>query len=737
MAAYMASDISPHHDDPATERTIGHRSFFRSLKWHIISIAFVSVIGLAAFVLQVINDAGKEAALLKEIQSHSYPVQAHLLAAVHKLEFIHRELENAVTTGDEDTAIHTDQLADEFRDNLQTVGNLTRNPEIPDLLNTFETYHKESRQLALVLIVPYANIESLLEMGQKNSQSYFSLLNRLNELHRNSNDKFAAEISSATERATKSVRFAVIGGMLVLIMVVTIAILTADSIIRRITEMVDRLKSIALEDGDLKVRLKLSGADEMTELAFWFNKIITKLEDTSRTAENNILRIANTDELSGLKNRRYLMTWVQERINKEIKNDNFSAVFLDLDDFKPINDTFGHEVGDELIIRVAHRLHEFMNSIHRSNLGPEEPSDESVICRLGGDEFMLILPSITEWSELSSLIQHLCDQIGAPYNIDGIHCEVGVSIGVSRFPIDATDRGTLLDRADLAMYEAKRKGKRQFKFYEHKLEQKHGFHNALVQSLKNPRSKNELYLVYQPKFLIDDGSCIGAEALLRWDSPEYGLISPEVFIPLAEEKQLISEIDMWVLGQVCQQIHHWQQTENDPGVVALNISAQTLLRPQLTDTVAEVLQFHQIDPGVLQLEITESAVLDLSNGLTETISGLRKLGVSIAMDDFGAGHSSLKLLINNQIDLVKLDKSLIDEITTSTRQQQIVQSIITLAHSLDVSALAEGIERIDQLEYLRSVMCNEGQGYYFSLPLSAQEFMERFLEPDIKKVSGF
>ncbi|MEM7256266.1 MAG: EAL domain-containing protein, partial [Pseudomonadota bacterium] len=540
----------------------------------------------------------------------------------------------------------------------------------------------------------------------------------------------------ATKRAEDSVRFGILASVVIVTLVLAIAILTANSIIRRIVNMVDKLKHIALEDGDLKVRLDVTGADEMTELAFWFNKIIAKLEHTSHEAENNILRIANTDELSGLRNRRYLMSWLQNRILQDNRDAEFSIVFLDLDDFKPINDTYGHEAGDELIKQVARRLRNFTMARFNFTVPSEEKPDEYVTCRLGGDEFMLVLPAVTDRAELSRLVADLVECICAPYILADIECEVGVSIGLSRYPIDATDRGTLLDRADMAMYEAKRKGKRQFAFYERKLEQKHGLSNSVIQCLKKPSTKKEMYLEYQPKFLIRDGSCMGAEALLRWRSPELGLISPEVFIPLAEQNQLITDIDLWVLKQVCSQIRQWHGRGVNPGVIAINLSAITLQKPNLTEAVAEVLQSFGVEPRSIQLEITESTVLDLSSRLTETISDLRTLGVSIAMDDFGAGHSSLKLLINNQIDLVKLDKSLIDEITTSTRQQRIVDSIITLANSLDVRALAEGIERIDQLEYLRSVLCTEGQGFYFSMPLSAQEYLDTYLQPDIRMASG-
>ncbi len=682
------------------------------------------MVGLILFVVQVLNDTRHEATLLEDIKEHSYPTQAHLLAALHSLEFIHRELENAVTTGDEDAARQTDQLAKTFRQHLAEVKLLSNDSNVDTLLRDFEAYHRGSKSLAIELMNPFSTVESLLSRGRENSEKYSLLTQQLKMLYGDSKQQFAEGIGDATSRATETVRFAISGGLLIVALVLAIAIVTANSIIRRIREMVETLKSIALEDGDLKVRIALTGRDEMTELAYWFNGIIKKLEDTSHKAEQDVLRIANTDELSGLFNRRYLINWLQERTERQ--QGTFSLLFLDLDDFKPINDTLGHEAGDDLIAMVAQRLQSVVESYARDVPSLSAPENTPVVGRLGGDEFMVIMPLVTDRETIEDLVIDIRNVITEPYIIESAQCKIGVSVGISRYPEDATDRDALLDRADLAMYQAKRSGKARFAFYDKHLRHEHSFRNNMERLLKRPEFHSELSLVYQPKFRLRDGSYIGAEALLRWNSPELGEVSPMVFIPFAEEKQLITDIDLWVLNAACKQISEWRINGFESGKIAINLSAKTLRLPSLHERVADVLQTYQLPATALQIEITESAILDLNTTLTDTIHGLRDLGVSIAMDDFGAGHSSLMLLMGNQIDLLKLDKSLINNINDSTRRQKIVQSIVLLAENLGVATLAEGIETKDQWDYLQSVNCIEGQGYFYSKPLSVQSLIDQF-----------
>ena len=700
---------------------------FHSLKWQIVSIALVSVIGLAFFVVQVIKDAHHKATLLNEIKEESYPTQAHLLAALHNLKFIHRELENSVTTGDADAVRETDKLANMFRKHLVEVDRLSSDRNALVIIDDFNTYHQLSKKLALELVNPYAEVTSLQPRGKTIAEKYEVLTQTINGLYQNYNLQFANGINDATSRAGDSKWVAIFGGFLVVGLVMLVALLTANGIIRRIRAMVEKLKTIALEDGDLNVRLSLSGNDEMTELAYWFNGIIKKLEDTSRKSENNILRIANTDELSGLFNRRYLINWFQHRIELDPGDDKFTVLFLDLDDFKPVNDSFGHEAGDELIAESSKRISNLIASYAYNSTGRNDENNAPVVGRLGGDEFMVVIPSIIEYRSIESLAIHIRSVITKPYNLNDAQCVIGVSIGISRYPEDATDRDSLLECADLAMYEAKRRGKNEIAFFDYRLEQENSTRNTMERLLKGQNLHEELSLVYQPKFQLDNGNYLGAEALLRWDSEELGSVSPQVFIPFAEEKQLIVEIDLWVLDEVCRQISEWITSGFWVGKIAINISARTLRLSSLPVMVADVLQKHKISAANLQLEITESAILDLNNSLTSNIQHLRDLGLSIAMDDFGAGHSSLLLLINNQIDLLKLDKSMIDDINNNIRRQKIVRSIIMLAENLGITTLAEGIENKDQWECLQSLNCTQGQGYYYARPLIVQHLVEQFL----------
>lgn len=704
-------------------------SLVRSLKFRIISIALISMAGLAVFIANVVNDSDSNAKLLDSIEHVSYPTQAHMIEAVHTLESIQRDLENAVTTGDIDTANATGALAVKFIAHVEAVKKISPTAEFVSVNDKFEEYYNDSLELALTLIDPSNSIAELKRRGKVNNEHYQSLLTRLNNIHQASNEHFTYSIADATSRANATKKFALYGGSIILVIVMAIAIVTANSIIQRINKMISKLKRLASDDSDLKVRLDVSGQDEMSELSRLFNQIIAKLENTSRTAAEHITHIANTDELSGLHNRRYLIKWLSERTEDRQPNDHFSVLFIDLDDFKPVNDNYGHDIGDALIRGVAVRLTQFFNSNFPKHLIANSSREPTPICRLGGDEFMLVLPNLSDHAQLSNLLQELIEIICAPFELQGNQCRVGISVGVSRFPFDAQNCSGLLDRADLAMYEAKNKGKRQFVFYEQTLENDRSFESALLESLKSPETYNEFELHYQPKFMISDKRLVGGEALLRWTSPQHGNVSPGSFIPLAESKNLIDGIDKWVLDNACLQLHRWQLAGMDATTIAINFSARTLNMPNLAERVVSTLKKYDLDPHLLQLEITESAVLELNDTLSDTILRLRNYGITVALDDFGAGHSSLQVLTNNQVDLLKLDKSLMDDIATSHRSQIIVQAIVALATGLGVEVLAEGIETVQQHNYLQSLGNIQAQGYFYAHPLPEHEFTERYLSP--------
>lgn len=743
MRFFSQRHTNRHRDSKESfqQPSVDARGLRHSLKWKILTTALLSVAGLLSFVGLMVYDSHLKAEQLRDFHQHRYPAQAQLLSAVHTLEFIHRELETAVITGDEDVIASTQPLTEKFRTSLYTVVELNTEyqNEVAPLLVSFDEYYKRASVLAVKFINPFGLHENLAMEGRQNAIDYQTLMARLNQFQLQRNIDFTRSINDTTTRARETVSLAITSGLIVVGLVLSLALLTANGIIRRIRDMVDTLKRIATDDSDMKARIKISGHDEMAELAHWFNSFIEKLDETTLQATRDVWHIAHTDALSGLPNRRFLTEWIrtQGSVNSETYSD-FSVLFLDLDDFKPINDQLGHEAGDKLIAEVAVRLQDVVNgrALNANDKTLHSDSDRGIVGRLGGDEFMIVLPGLSNTASVEAIACSVLAALTEPYLINGVKCTIGTSIGVSRFPNDGTDRGEVLDKADKAMYEAKSAGKNQYLFYNQQMASELSFNSRLEQLLKSVDVTQEFHLLYQAKVSLHDGETSGAEALIRWHSKELGEISPAVFIEFAEQRNLIRNIDHWVIQNVCVQIGCWQQAGIHTGCISINISAISMQEKWLPELIAAEITGNNISAEDIEIEITESSVIEINDNLMDNISKLRQIGVRIAMDDFGAGHSSLRLLMDNNVDVLKIDKSLIDNIELDTRHQKIVQSIIALADTLGVDTLAEGIETSGQWNCLRRIGCRYGQGFLFSRPLLPLEFENTYLRHHYRRASG-
>ena len=445
--------------------------------------------------------------------------------------------------------------------------------------------------------------------------------------------------------------------------------------------------------------------------------VIETLEEITerKNYEEQLEHQANHDRLTGLPNRNLLTDRLEQVILSSRRNDlQVLVFFIDLDYFKLINDTLGHDLGDQLLQEVAQRL----TSCVRAG---------DTVARQGGDEFVVVVAN-QRGAEGAAKIGHaLQDAISrAPYMIGGQELVVTCSIGISVFPRDGGNLQTLLKNADMAMYRAKEQGRNAIQFHADTMNAETLSRMTLEKHLRRALEREELLLYYQPKVSLLSGRMTGMEALLRWQSPELGMVSPATFIPVAEETGLIEEIGEWALAAACRQNKAWQDAGLAPLAVAVNLSARQFRQKELCGVIRRILKETGLDPSWLELEITESMVMQDMERVTAVLKELKALGIHLAMDDFGTGYSSLGYLRRFPFDKLKIDCSFVRDITSDPDCAAIANAVIAMAHSLHLTVVAEGVETEEHLQYLRMRNCDEMQGYYFSRPVPAVEF-ERLL----------
>jgi len=383
-------------------------------------------------------------------------------------------------------------------------------------------------------------------------------------------------------------------------------------------------------------------------------------------------------------------------------------MFLDLDHFKDINDTLGHSIGDTLLIEASKRLQSILR-------------EEDTIARFGGDEFIVLLPNI-EMDGATQVAQKLQTIFQKPFQINEHELSISTSIGIALYPDDGHDFETLYKNADTAMYRAKQEGRNGFCFFTTEM-QLHSIRNLeLGNALRHALDRDQLHLHYQPQFSTKDKIIIGAEALLRWSHPELGNISPAEFIPIAEENGTILSIGEWVLRSAVLTARDWMDQGYPPIIMAVNLSAVQFRSPNLPALVASILQDVGLPPEYLELELTESIAMHDPQRAINTMNDLHARGIRMSIDDFGTGYSSLSYLKKFNIYKLKIDQSFVRDINIDPEDKAIVAAIISMAKSLGLQTIAEGVETIAQLDYLREQECNEIQGYYFSKPLSKESF---------------
>ncbi len=390
-------------------------------------------------------------------------------------------------------------------------------------------------------------------------------------------------------------------------------------------------------------------------------------------------------------------------------------MLIDLDRFKVINDTLGHAIGDRLLQEVAQRLTGCLR-------------EGDTVARLGGDEFMLLLPGVEHTKSTIKIVQKILETFKSPFYFNDHELHITTSIGIALYPDDGEDAQTLLKNADTALHRAKEQGRNNYQFYTSTMNATALERLSLEGKLRHALEREEFVVYYQPQVSLSTGQIVGMEALVRWRHPDLGLIPPMKFIPLAEETGLIIPLGFWVLRTACAQNKAWQKAGYPPLRVAVNLSTRLFKQQTFIQVVAQTLHETGLDPDYLELELTEGIIMENIETTITTLKELKKMGVHISVDDFGTGYSSLAYLKRFPIDTLKIDRSFVLDITTDPDDAMIAMLIINVAHHLKLRVIAEGVETKEQLAFLRSHGCDEIQGYLFSRPLPAEEFVRLLQE---------
>jgi len=447
------------------------------------------------------------------------------------------------------------------------------------------------------------------------------------------------------------------------------------------------------------------------DLAYGIETLRTRVEHAA--AERKLEFLAHHDMLTGMPNRLLLRDrFEQASAEADRENSGVAVLFLDLDNFKQVNDTLGHNYGDLLLVKVVERLRHCLR-------------EADTISRQGGDEFVVLLPHLHDVSAIGEVAEHIVQAFAEPFEIENYSIDTSFSIGISLYPNDSREFDILLKNADTALYQSKDSGRDTYRFFSEKMnidaqEQLH-----LQGQLRNAVKNQEFLLHYQPQFDIGTGRMIGAEALVRWQHPELGLVSPGRFISLAERTGLVIPMGEWVLNEACRQARQWMDN-GQPLVIAVNLSALQFKRGNLLETVAGALKHSGLPPHMLELELTESILVQDVEVAIKTLRRLKEMGIKLSIDDFGTGYSSLSYLKRLAVNKLKIDQSFVRDLAEDADSAAIVKAIIQLGHTLLLTVIAEGVETDAQLAFLQNYGCDEVQGYLFSRPVASAEFVRLF-----------
>jgi len=521
--------------------------------------------------------------------------------------------------------------------------------------------------------------------------------------------------------------------------------------VRQLAEQsVDRSESFNIEfsvrsnvDKALR-RIRLEAEPFINEQGDFTHMLGTVQDITERiNAQKQIHNLAYYDLVTGLPNRAQLNEQLNHTLHLASRHElKFALLFLDLDHFKQVNDTLGHDAGDELLKQVSTRLSGVVREsdvVSSSDYRAEEQGSQHIVARLGGDEFVVLLGHVNRAEDAARVAERIAQTICNPFDISGQSVSITTTIGISVYPSDGHDSESLMKSADIAMYHAKESGRNGYQFYSRDIHEMALARFTMEARLKEAIDNEQLTIVYQPKICFTSHQVTGVEALVRWEDSEDGIISPDDFIPLAEETGLILSLGRWVLKTAARQMQDWIISGMTPLTIAVNCSSVQFMRSDMVTDINEAIEFSGLDPTYLEIELTESLLLQDFEAGVKILREMKELGVQVAIDDFGTGFSSLCYLKRLPVDKLKIDQSFVKELCTDPGDVAIVSAIVTLGHNLGLTVVAEGVETPQQYEILRNFNCNEAQGYLFSKPMQSDEFrqwLNEFSMPQMLKVAG-
>jgi diguanylate cyclase (GGDEF)-like protein len=483
-----------------------------------------------------------------------------------------------------------------------------------------------------------------------------------------------------------------------------------------LSRIIEHLTSIN-PDRPSEHQLPLLKGHEKNELGLWVNtanQLLASIERNTHLrheAESSLLRMAQYDFLTGLPNRQQLQQQLDKILIDSGKVQHRVAVLcVGLDDFKGINEQFSYQAGDQLLLALADRLRS-----HSGRLG--------ALARLGGDQFALVQADIEQPYEAAELAQNILDDLEAPFALDQEEIRLRATIGITLFPEDGDSTEKLLQKAEQTMTLAKTRSRNRYQFYIASVDSEMRRRRELEKDLREALVRNQFHLVYQPQISYRDQRVVGVEALIRWIHPEHGFVPPDQFIPLAEQNGTIIAIGEWVLDQACKQLREWHDQGFTDLRMAVNLSTVQLHHSELPRVVNNLLQIYRLPPRSLELEVTETGLMEDISTAAQHLLSLRRSGALIAIDDFGTGYSSLSYLKSLPLDKIKIDKSFVQDLIDDDDDATIVRAIIQLGKSLGMQVIAEGVETTEQEAYIISEGCHEGQGYFYSKPLPARELL--------------
>ena len=490
-----------------------------------------------------------------------------------------------------------------------------------------------------------------------------------------------------------------------------------DRAVLETQQAIEEEEEFLLEEGvHTYLTVKFPIRDDAGEIAA-IGAVGTDITKRKRAEAAHIEYLALHDSLTDLPNRFLFHDRLETAVAQSVRSGNMlGLLFLDLDDFKDVNDTLGHDAGDALLKAVAERLKSYLresDTVGRHN---------TTLARIGGDEFTILLTNMAEPAGAATVAERIIDELSRPFSISGQEIQIGVCIGISIYPSHGSMAEDLLKKADLALYRSKAEGRNRYHFYSEEMETEIRARKDLERGLHKALAEDQFSLVYQPQMDTHSGAMVGMEALLRWDHPERGPISPVEFIPVAEATGAIVPIGEWVLRQACAQNKAWRDAGLPPFSVAVNLSAVQFRQDDLVATVDAAVRDAGLDPADLHLEITESVFMQERG--REMLLDFRRRGIRISLDDFGTGYSSLSYLTRFPIDKIKLDRSFVRDIAHDTSSAAIIKAVVNLGHSLSMRVNVEGVETLEEMGILKSYGVDEIQGFYYSRPLSADAVPE-------------